>query len=310
MTQRRVILTGATSMLGRPLLDRLNALPDTQTLCLLRRESPLGRRVNFDNRAELQAVINEFRPTHLIHTAATGMQSALPAWDELIRFNVATTVALAECAGDCHFLHVSTGLAYRDLGRPLREDDPLDTRQPYAASKAAADLLVRAAGKKVTVLRPFSFTGRGDSPHRLFPSIVRSRTLDLSPCDQIRDYAAAADIADGILAALTTGATGVFNLGTGRAVPLRQLIEEVVAELGLKVELRFGARPASPHEPRFLVADITRARRELHWEPRRSLASAVKELLSGTGVPPVLSSDPASPNGRDARSTTELHEQR
>ena len=55
----------------------------------------------------------------------------------------------------------STGLGYRDQGRHLRESDPLDTEHPYGASKAAADMLMRAAaaefGVPMVVLLLFSF---------------------------------------------------------------------------------------------------------------------------------------------------------
>src|SRR5260370_14084520 len=107
-------------------------------------------------------------------------------------------------APPCHFVYVSSGLAYRDQGRLLREIDPLDSRHPYGASKAAADLLLRAAsaefGVPLTILRPFSFTGLADESPRLFPSLLRAaaerQPFDLAPRDHIRDYTAAQDIAD------------------------------------------------------------------------------------------------------------------
>ena len=98
----------------------------------------------------------------------------------MARFNIHSTLMLFEksCAlPDCHFVYISTGLLYREQGRRLRESDPVESLHPYGASKAAADLLIRAAAEEfqrtLTVMRPFSFTGLHDAKGRLFPSLLR-----------------------------------------------------------------------------------------------------------------------------------------
>ena len=133
------------------------------------------------DREGVARIVADFRPETIIHCAATGMEFPKTEWFDLIRFNVDFTVNLCESAalsGGSHFIFISTGLAYKSIPRPLNEADPLDTRHPYGASKAAADLLVRSAsvefGLPLTVLRPFSFTGIGDDRSRLFPSILRA----------------------------------------------------------------------------------------------------------------------------------------
>jgi UDP-glucose 4-epimerase len=297
----RIVVTGVTGTLGRIIVDQLADRPDAKVLALARASSVLPKaisavqyeRVDFLDPKSLESAIQNFRPTTVIHCAATGMSFPKATWEELIRFNVDTSVRLCELTArvpGCHFVFVSTGLAYRDQGRPLKEEDALDCQIPYAASKAAADLLIRAAaaalGVPVTVLRPFSFSGPGDVGSRLFPSLLRAaerdEPLDLSPGDQIRDHCAAADIARGIVLAATRSKleteAQVFNLGSGCTLPLRPLLQRLVAELGLKVKLNFGARGWSPFEPKYLVADISRARAVLHWAPAINFAYAVWQL--------------------------------
>jgi UDP-glucose 4-epimerase len=97
---------------------------------------------------------------------------------------------------------------------------------------------------------------------------------------QFRDFCAVEDIADGIRIMLEQGDTpvrNVFNLGSGRSLPLRSIVESVCQELGLEVDVKFGEMPFHPHEPMHLVADISRAR-ELGWQPRTNLAYAVWQL--------------------------------
>jgi nucleoside-diphosphate-sugar epimerase len=186
---------------------------------------------------------------------------------------------------------VSTGLAYRDQGRPLHEDDPLDTQHPYGASKAAADILVRSAaaefGVPLTIFRPFSFSGLGDSSSRLFPSLLRAavenRPFEMTSGSQVRDHCAASDIAHAIGLAILQGPvsahpTRIFNLGSGSLQPLRALVEGVVAELGLNITLRFGEKPLTSFEPKHLVGDIARARAQLEWRPRMNFAYAIWQL--------------------------------
>ena len=252
------------------------------------------RRIDFSSKAALTEALTEFRPTCVLHCAASGLQFPRPGWFELTRFNVDVSIDLCEAAAavpGCHFVYISTGLSYRDQSRPLLESDPLDTLHPYGASKAAADMLVRSAAAEfempLTVFRPFSFTGVGDPPSRLFSSLLRaaaeSTPLNLSPGSQVRDHSATADIAAGIVAAVLAppppaGTPCIFNLGSGNRIPLRRLIQSVVEELGLKVEMNFGARDYARHEPMYLVADTTRAQEMLGWRPKLNLAYSVWEL--------------------------------
>jgi UDP-glucose 4-epimerase len=214
-------------------------------------------------------------------------------WFDLIRFNVDFTVNLCESAaisGGSHFIFIGTGLAYKSIPRPLNEDDPLDTRHPYGASKAAADLLIRSAavefGLPLTVLRPFSFTGIGDDRSRLFPSILRAASsgvpIELTSGLQSRDHISARDVASAINAAIRNVPAPenpkVFNIGGGSSATVREMVEGVVTELGIPVKLRFGAKAEGRFEPSHLVADASRAKKELNWSPTQRLSHAVWEL--------------------------------
>lgn len=304
--KHRIVLTGATGGLGRAILSELAARRDCVVLVLVRDASRVSQafpnlqieRVDFADARRLEQLVRAFQPTAFIHSAATGMQLPRPAWAEMLEANVTLSVRLAELVAripGCRFIFISSGLAYRDQGRPLCEDDPLETRHPYAASKAAADLLVRsvAGGQSMplTIIRPFSFSGVGDLGTRLFPSLlqaaVEGRPADLSSGEQVRDHCAVSDIARGVLLAATQAASvgsapDVFNLGSGRTEPLRRLIEGVVTELGLELKLNFGARPANLFEPQFLVADTARARMQLNWQPQINFAHALWELAQAS----------------------------
>ena len=289
-------------MLGRAIIKQLADRSDTSLLAIYRANPPqsseqiVNRVVDLDQPDEIARALLEFNPTVLIHTAATGMQQPRPDETTLRNVNVELPARLAEAASaldGCHFVHISSGLAYKDQGRPLLEYDPLDTMHPYGASKAEAEGKLRSVAQdrhlRLTILRPFSFTGEGDFGTRLFPSLLRSalekQPFEMSAGDQVRDHASVNDIARGVIAAAFAHSEqrpAIFNLGSGDTRTLRELVTSVTQDLGIDVDVRFGARAYSPHEQMFMAADITNARRELGWQPRENIAQAVWELASSS----------------------------
>ena len=127
--QHRLILTGTTGTLGRNLLEQTANWPATKILALIRPHSKPDKKfrgveykaVDYFDRSGVLGVIKHFQPTSLIHCAASGMQFPRPEWFEMIRFNVDTSLHLCESVSQipgCQFVYISTGLSYRDQGRP------------------------------------------------------------------------------------------------------------------------------------------------------------------------------------------------
>ncbi len=297
----KVLLTGASGTLGYNVVRHLAAThPGTQLFLLMRSPDQalfadcgnvrIVQADMFDAVALRQCVL-DIRPNAIVHCAASGVRPSGIDWFELIELNVQSTNRLfqASCeVRDCHFVHISTGLVYREQARTYHEDDPIDTLHPYGASKAAADCLLRAGADRLkrhlTVVRPFSFTGLHDGGDRLFPSLLRAalegRPLNMSAGTQLRDFCAVEDVAAAVRLILEAGDTpcrNVFNIGSGRSLALRSIVEDVCRQLGLEVEIHFGQMPFHPYEPMHLVANISRAR-DFGWQPRTNLAYAVWQL--------------------------------
>jgi len=308
---RRVLLTGATGTLGYNILKRLACDERYRVTAPVRDlHSPVVRdlasQVTFmagdlSDALSTAQIFERVKPEVIVHCAACGLRAPKGTWFDLMQFNVVSTMQLFQmnCRLDhpSHFIYVSTGLVYKEQDRPLSEDDPLGTLHPYGASKGAADAMLQAASaefnRRLTILRPFAFTGPHDGGKRLFPLILEAasegRHQGLSSGTQIRDFCSVDDIADAALRVIERKEERLiekFNLGIGQSKTLRKLIEDVCQELELKADLVFGESAMHPYEPRYSVADIARAKAALGWRPKTRLAYAVWEL--GREIAPQL----------------------
>ena len=301
--RQKVLITGGSGTLGYNLLRSLASDHRYEVVAPVRNiKSPsimaLADKVQFiehdlSDSIHTAQIFERVNPTIIVHCAASGLRPPRASWFDLMQFNVVSTMRLFQmnCRLDnpSHFIYVSTGLVYREQTRPVTEDDPIETLHPYGASKAASDSMLQAAAaefnRKLTILRPFAFTGPHDSGKRLFPLILDAaatgKRLGLTAGTQIRDFCSVSDIANGILRVMESEhGPGIdkFNLGSGSCVPLRSVIESVCEQLQIKAELSFGEVSMHPYEPTYSVANISRAQTHLGWKPRTNLAYSVWEL--------------------------------
>lgn len=211
------------------------------------------------------------------------------------RTNVLGTATLLEAARRARvgrFLHVSTDEVYGSLepeDPPFTEDTPVRPRSPYAASKAASDLLVLASahtyGFPATVTRCSNNYGPMQFPEKLVPRMVLCALADqelpvYGDGMNVRDWIHVEDHCAGLDAALRRGVPGrTYNFGGSCELRNLQLVLRVLGELGKPESLiRFVAdRPG--HDVRYAVC-AERSLRELGWQPRIPLDRGLAETVA------------------------------
>jgi dTDP-glucose 4,6-dehydratase len=197
-----------------------------------------------------------------------------------LRTNVIGTQCLldaARAAGTPRFVQVSTDEVYGSLqpeDPPFTETTPLAPNSPYAASKAAADLLVRAAhhthGLNTVVTRCSNNYGPYQFPEKLIPLFISNALTDVplpvyGDGRQVRDWIHVSDHCRGVDAALRHGKPGaIYNFG-GRSERYNIDVTHAVLRLTGKPEsLIRHVTDRLGHDRRYAV-DCAIAERELGW---------------------------------------------
>ena len=282
----RIAVTGAAGFIGAQVVRRLRETGD-EVLAVVRkgkrpsrlRDLP-GLRVHelaLEDTPRLRLWLEEERPEAVVHLAWYARpQDYLVSPENLASLAATARLAEAVFASGCRKLvGVGTCLEYAAADRPFLESDPADPVSPYASAKHAAFLVARAlaarAGAELAWARVFHLFGPGEDPSRLVPtvaaSLARGEPIDVTAGEQVRDYLHVADVAAGIAALARPGASGVFNVCSGTARPLRELILAIGQLRGRADLLRFGARPYAPGEVMFLAGRADRLR-GLGWAQR------------------------------------------
>ncbi|WP_029458557.1 dTDP-glucose 4,6-dehydratase [Solidesulfovibrio alcoholivorans] len=233
----------------------------------------------------IEAVVNFAAETHVDRS----ISDAAP----FIATNVAGTQTLLDAArsgGVRRFVHVSTDEVYGTLGPEgkFREDTPLAPNSPYSASKAGADMLVRAAyetyGYDTVITRCSNNYGPYQFPEKLIP-LMFSRAAADEPLPvygdglNVRDWIFVTDHCRGVELALLKGKAGeVYNFGGDAEKPNIEVVRTLLAALGKPESLIRFVTDRPGHDRRYAM-DFTKAARELGFAPSYDFARGIAETV-------------------------------
>ena len=226
----------------------------------------------------------------VVHFAAEShvdrsIQSGLP----FVEANVVGTQVLLDAArahGVARFVHVSTDEVYGSLGKEgyFTEETPLAPNSPYAASKAASDLLVRSAwhthGFPACITRCSNNYGPYQFPEKLIPLMIanasENRPLPVYGDGlNVRDWLYVADHCEALLCVLERGRAGeVYNVGGHNEYKNIEIVTRILDALGKPHSLIQFVKDRLGHDRRYAI-DASKIERELSWRPRHSFEDAL-----------------------------------
>ena len=214
---------------------------------------------------------------------------------EYVAVNVVGTLNVLQAAragGVGRIVQMSSSEVYGSAQTvPISEEHPLNAQSPYAATKIGADQLAlsfqRSFDLPVVVARPFNTYGPRQSARAIIPSIAAQAltrdVVELGAVDPTRDFLYVGDNVAGLIRCGTVaGIEGeTLNLGTGTEISIGELAEKILAALGSSASIVSVDERVRPPEAEVvrLVADASKARRLLSWEPETPFDEGLRRTL-------------------------------
>jgi dTDP-glucose 4,6-dehydratase len=210
-----------------------------------------------------------------------------------VQTNIQGTLALLDAAkeiGVKKYLQVSTDEVYGTLGETgyFSETTPLAANSPYSASKAGADLLVRAYhetfGLPVNITRCSNNYGPYHFPEKLIPLMIINALHDkelpvYGDGLNIRDWLHVEDHCQAIDLVLHNGRDGeVYNVGGNNERTNIHIVKTILEQLGKPESLIKYVTDRPGHDRRYAI-DATKLRTELGWKPKYTFETGIKQTI-------------------------------
>jgi len=291
----KALVTGAAGFVGRHLVDHLESCGDE--VVSTDRSDGGPDLLDADG---FEHLLTDIRPEvvyHLAGQADVGRSWSTPV--ETLRANVEGTHNVLAAARSAEVARVVTVTSADIYGRvepgdlPLTESAPIRPVSPYAASKAAADLVAQQAhlghGQDVVRARSFNHLGPGQSD-RFVGSALASRVaanertgstrLRVGNLEPRRDFTDVRDVVRAYRRMATDAAPGrVYNVCSGRSTSIQEVVDRLLAMSTHAMSAEVDADLFRPADLDDLCGDPSRLTDDTGWSPEYSLDRTLNDLL-------------------------------
>jgi len=310
----RILITGITGFAGSHLADYiLDSHSGVEVHGIVRWRSRMDNvshildrihlhEADLKDLVSLKKCIAEARPERIFHLAA---QSFVPtSWicpAETFAINSIGQVNLFEAVLDLGLdCRIQIAGSSEEYGRvypnevPMKETNPLRPLSPYAVSKVAQDLLAyqyhQSYGLFTVRTRGFNHTGprRGEvficsNFARQLAEIEagqRDPVIHVGNLEARRDFTDVRDTVRAYWLSLEKGEAGdVYNIGTGEAITMSEMLDMLLALSTVKVKIQVDQDRLRPSDVPLLLSDSSKFKMLTGWEPRIPFSQTLKDLL-------------------------------
>ena len=281
-TAMKILITGYSGFIGSYLLKRLNQTEHKLVMVDL---------TNGTDICDWQQVKQFEGIDIVIHLANL---SFIPAsYEQPKRFyetNYLSTLNMLELCrlNQAKMIYFSSYMYDHPQYQPIDENHPIQAYNPYSQTKVICESLCEGYNRDfkvpITIFRPFNIYGKGQNPEFLIPSIIQQAQngkIIIKDDRPKRDYIHVEDIVEAIIAAIDnqTDKFEKFNLGTGKSYSVKEIIEIVRGFFNSDIEY-ICTHEIRANEVLDTIADISKIRKELHWQPKISIQDGLKKMLS------------------------------
>ena len=245
-------------------------------------------------------IVCETCPDAIVNLAAissVGQSWKIPALT--MQVNVVGTINILEAARAQQeppkILLVGSSEEYAPSDKPLKETDPLDATNPYGISKVTqeriAELYGERYGLRIYRTRSFNHTGRGQNDKFVIPSWCKQAAeiektgkpgvIHVGNIDVVRDFSDVRDVVRAYRMILETGYAGeVYNVGSGKGRPLRELLDYVRGLANQNVEIACDSFLFRPSDNAYSVCSACSTRRRIGWMADIPIEQTLIELFN------------------------------
>ncbi len=303
----KILVTGGAGFIGSHFVRRLLSEPGVENVIVLDNLTYAGRIENleeFKNDSRFRFVKGDIRDIDVVEglvkvvnyvvnfAAESHVDRSISDSSSFISTNIVGTHTLLEAVKkrtEIRYLQVSTDEVYGSI--PIghwTEDSPLLPNSPYSASKASADLLVRAFnvtyGIDTVITRCSNNFGSHQYPEKLIPlSIIKlmaGKKIQIYGNGlNIRDWLHVKDHCEGIFLALTKGRSGaVYNFGADSEKTNLEIADVILHQMGLNQSSIEFVADRLGHDLRYSVS-FEKAKSDLGFVPRISFEDGMRETI-------------------------------
>lgn len=298
------LVTGASGFVGANIVHRL--VKDGKSVHIISRDKRPGWRLNsvadkihFHQAdlaaAELTPLLKHIRPDYVFHLACFGSLPEESNFSKMVKTNILGTSNLISAIKNYPvklFINTGSSAEYKSKNGNLGENDQLQPLNDYGVSKAAQTLLCQKEslthGLPIITLRLFSPFGYYEQGTRLIPHIIlrslQDREIPLSNPTFVRDFIFIEDVVDAYLSAckIKPRPGEIFNIASGQQQSIKNVTNTILKLTGSKSHAVYGKvkKQSRQIEPVSWQADISKARKELKWQPKYSLKDGLRETLT------------------------------
>ena len=303
----KILVTGGAGFIGSHFVRKLLSIREVKRVTILDNLTYAGREDNlteFQSDARFNFIKGDIRDKKVVEelvqeaefivnfAAESHVDRSISDSSSFISTNISGTHTLLEAVkrrGGVRFLQVSTDEVYGSISHgQWTEDSPLLPNSPYSASKASADLLVRAYNvthKMDTVTTRCSNNfGSHQFPEKLIPlsiiNLIRGRNIQIYGNGlNIRDWLHVKDHCEGIFLALIKGKSGsVYNFGADAERTNLEIAYLILDQMRLDQTRMEFVTDRLGHDLRYSVS-FDKARSELGFEPKIPFEAGMKETI-------------------------------